>query len=447
MKTAIRIRAEYYNVESGEVLSDIVIYSKEVSKPINMVDLGYRHKEQIDILSSLQDFKLNHQTELINNNKYCPKCNLKTYKYGKRESKFHAVLTDHIISIQRNKCTCGWVSESTVEGIYGTSVHPELLEKQVKQGADSSYKKSQTTLNAESNTKRSINNTERLRRSVSRVANAMESNKLRDIIEPKGADVAHELVVVIDGGHIKSKIKESRSFEAMIGSVYRPENLHFIDKYHNKIIQKTSVASALSDNQQTIKQLVLNACKKEGMNSQVTKLTCLTDGASNCWSIAKILAPHCQALEQILDWFHITKRFTVIKNSIDSQLKDKLDKVKWHLWHGNHPDALIKIKQLKKNTQSERIKNLLTELYEYIERNKMYLTNYQEKASQSLPYTSTYAEVSVNSIINVRQKCSQKMQWGRQGAHNILQLRASMFSKTWDKDLAHAKNNIYKQAA
>lgn len=447
MTTAIRIKVEHYNVNTNLVLSDKIIEDQEVIKPIDMINLGYRHVEQISILSSIQDFKLHHQTDLLNDNESCPKCSAKIYKYGVRKSKLHAVLTDHEVSIQRTRCTCGWISQSTVDGIYGTSIHPELFEKQAKQAANNSYRKAKTNLNAESGADRKINNTERLRKTVHNVASAIEQEKLKEVEEVKIEDAAQKLMVVIDGGHIKSNIKESRSFEAMIGTVYRPENLRVIDKHHNEITKKTSVASALSDKQKTIKNLVLNACKKEGMNSKVTQLTCLTDGASNCWSITKTLGAHCKKLEQILDWFHITKRFTVIKNSIDTHLKGSLDKTKWHLWHGNHKDSLIKINKLMDVVSSKKLRALLLDLYEYIQRNTKYLTNYQDKANKSLPYTSTYAEVSVNSIINIRQKCNQKMQWGREGAHSILQLRSSIFSKTWSDDVRLAKEKIYAQAA
>jgi hypothetical protein len=125
-------------------------------------------------------------------------------------------------------------------------------------------------------------------------------------------------------------------------------------------------------------------------------------------------------------------------------LLKRLEKVKWHLWHGNNAASLIKIKELEKETSTDKAKILLNYLYDYIERNTKYLTNYQTKSSKGLPYTSTYAEESVNSIINVRQKCNQKMQWGREGAQKILQLRISIFSETWDEDFDITKKNIYK---
>ena len=254
-------------------------------------------------------------------------------------------------------------------------------------------------MNSESGEKRPVNNTERLRRTVDKVATGIEYEKLKNLNEPKDKDAAKQLIAVVDGGHIKSNIKGSRSFEAMIASVYRPENLVEIDKNHNKILAKTSVASALSDGQVTIKKLILNACKTEGMSSKITKLTCLTDGANNCWSITKTLSPHCKEIEEILDWFHITKRFTIINNSIDPTLIKKLEKVKWCLWHDKHKESLVKIEALKAEVSVEKVQDLLGELHGYIDRNKNYLTNYQKKSSQGLPYTSTYAEVSVNSII------------------------------------------------
>jgi len=448
MPTLIRIKVECYDDETGTIIADSIINDSKVFKPVDMIDLGYKHAEQIEILRLLQDFKLSCQTPLLNDNIYCPKCGTKSRKFGIRESQFNAVLTDHIVGIQRKKCEkCMWVSEASIDAIYGTTVHPDLLKKQAYQGAENSYRKSQTNLNAESNKKRSINNTERLRRTVDKIASVIEVEKTKNLDEPKVKDSAKELIAVVDGGHIKSNIKDSRSFEAMIASVYRPENLIAIDKHHNKITTKTSVASALSDSQVTIKKLILNACLQEGMNSKITKLTCLTDGANNCWSITKTLSSHCKDIEEILDWFHITKRFTIINNSIEPALLKKLEKVKWHLWHGNHAASLIKIKELERETSTDKVNTLLNDLYDYIERNIKYLTNYQTKSSKGLPYTSTYAEVSVNSIINVRQKCNQKMQWGREGAHKILQLRTSIFSKTWDADFDIAKKNIYKMAA
>jgi UDP-N-acetylmuramate-alanine ligase len=51
---------------------------------------------------------------------------------------------------------------------------------------------------------------------------------------------------------------------------------------------------------------------------------------------------------------------------------------------------------------------------------------------ENKPYTSQVAESTVEHLINDRHKKNQKMQWTREGAHNILQIRAAMASNEWD---------------
>lgn len=86
-------------------------------------------------------------------------------------------------------------------------------------------------------------------------------------------------------------------------------------------------------------------------------------------------------------------------------------------------------------------------IYDYISRNQQYIVNYQDRQTANLPFTSTIAESSANSLINARQKNNKKMQWSREGAHSILQIRTSQFSKTWDKDWERVLAQIYRKAA
>ena len=447
MNTSIRFIAEYYNTKTGEVIESQVLRSDKIKKPITIKDLGYLHEEQIAFIKSIQEIKLRHETLLLNQESDCPKCGSKTKSNGTRQSNFHAALTDHKIKIQKRRCQCGWNSPDTIDSIYGSSSHPDLIEKQVVQGAENSYRQASRQLNAESKSNRSINNDDRIRRNVSQVANLLEKQKLNPVEEMNQNKAAKELVSVIDGGHLKSKDNDSQSFEAMIATVYSLKNVCKIGKHRTKISQKTSVASAISDHQKMIKQLVLNACRKEGSNAHITQITCLTDGASNCWSIANSLKSCCKQLINVLDWFHITKRFTVINNIVEVGFKEKLEKVKWFLWHGKVENALERLSQLQSGLEDVKLSSALQELYEYIERNKSYITNYDERQAANLPFTSTIAESSVNELINVRQKNNKKMQWTREGAHDILQIRTSLFSKTWHQDWEKAQEEIYKKAA
>ena len=63
-----------------------------------------------------------------------------------------------------------------------------------------------------------------------------------------------------------------------------------------------------------------------------------------------------------------------------------------------------------------------------------------------LCYTSQLAESTVNTIINDRQKGKQKMQWTREGAHNVLQIRAAHHSDTWPQDWQRIEKMLYHEA-
>ena len=73
----------------------------------------------------------------------------------------------------------------------------------------------------------------------------------------------------------------------------------------------------------------------------------------------------------------------------------------------------------------------MTGLYNYIERNQAYIVNYDERATAHQTYTSQVAESYIDTLINARHKKTRKMQWSRDGADNVLQIRATMASDEW----------------
>jgi len=87
------------------------------------------------------------------------------------------------------------------------------------------------------------------------------------------------------------------------------------------------------------------------------------------------------------------------------------------------------------------------DLQTYIENNREHIIDYHSRRLSGHCYTSNLAESSVNSQINSRQKQNQKMQWTRDGAHNILQIRTSLYSKKWGTDWRVVQNSIYREAA
>ena len=444
MQKIIRFIAQSVD-SNGNLIEELVLKEEVVEKAPTLKELGYLHAEQIDFLQKIQDFKIKQQI-ILNQSMSCPKCGDKTAKHGIYKSEFHAALTDHEVSIQLRQCKCGWQSPSSISGVYGSAMHPDLLKRQALQGSETSYAKTSAILNAESAKERTINSGTQIHRTVKLAGETLEAINLTDQEVKIDKEEAPELLVNIDGGHIKA-IGRVRSFEAMVVTVYQPQNLKSVNENRNEIVSKTIVASAKSDEQTTIKQLFKNAAISQGLSAN-TLVTCLADGADNCKSIAHSLTEYCTKVTYILDWFHIAKKFKNI--AIPEGYDELYEKIKWHLWHGNVTDALLRLREFtqgKDIIQDSPLVTKLEQLYTYISNNSSGIVNYQQRQNSGLVFTSNLAESNVNTLINERQKGKQKMLWGRDGAHNILQIRANVRSSTWKDAWNAVENRIYKLAA
>jgi hypothetical protein len=443
MEKSIRLLAQYYDTTTDEVVEEAIIDDQEVLKAAVLGDLGYNHKQQVDYLQKIQDFKLMYQLQLSSPT-ICPKCQGGLSKHGVFDSKFHAVLTEHKAKLQRMSCKCGYKSPVSIDGMYGSSIHPDLLKKQAIQGAQLSYEKASRVLDAESVHKRSINSHSQIYKSVKLVSEPLEV--VRKSSQPVvDEDASESLIANIDGGHIKSR-GDACSFEAMIATVYRPENIKKVDKHHNLITKKSTVASAKSDKQQSMYALFKSACESQGMNKN-TEVVCLANGAENCRSIAHSVEDYCKNVTYIIDWFHVGMKFKNYSSAVPEEHKVLYDNIKWNLWHGNADKALQRFDELKNLIDDKDVLAKLSKLYIYIKNNKAGIVNYEARRSSGLVFTSHLAESTVNSLINERKKGKQKMLWTRDGAHNVLQIRSSLNSKSWDSEWPKVENIIYKIAA
>ena len=187
MNIGIRLIAQCYDISTGASIEETTLQDNKLSKAATLNELGYLHVEQIDFLQKIQDFKIKHQF-VLNAAKTCPVCHEKTRKKGIFTSNFHAALTDHRVAVQRTYCKCGWISPTSIEGIFGSAIHPDLLRKQALQGGKESYEKASLALDAESANKRSINSHSQIYKTVKRVGEIMEEvrtsdNYVQDAIE------------------------------------------------------------------------------------------------------------------------------------------------------------------------------------------------------------------------------------------------------------------------
>jgi hypothetical protein len=319
-----------------------------------------------------------------------------------------------------------------VTSLFGTSIHPDLAKLQCEQGALYSYREAENNLERMNCKPREINNHTQVKRITGQVGEVLATQNFQMPAEPECAAPATELIVQVDGGHIPTAERHKRSFEALAAIVYKPENIKEIDRNHRRIVDKTCVSSAEPDQLKTIKAYLINAAKKQGL-TQSTKVVGLADGAKNCWSVLSVLLPHCQTLELILDWFHIAKKFQNVNQALGIALSESLESAKWELWHGKADECLAQLTLLKDNISVRDKQAKIKGLYDYLKQNQNYLVNYQELERTHQTYTSQVAESHIDSLINARHKRTGKMQWTREGAHNVLQIRATMACNHWEQ--------------
>ena len=118
----IRIIVESVD-DNGELIEKEIVMTKNIAKPEGIIDLGFRHSEQIDILRHVQQQLLNKQSVFLKEDlQNCPKCKDKLYKNGYVKSDFHSVFTDHKVAVIRQRCkSCNWTSIPSIRSLFGNS--------------------------------------------------------------------------------------------------------------------------------------------------------------------------------------------------------------------------------------------------------------------------------------------------------------------------------------
>jgi hypothetical protein len=407
----------------------VTLIERPIGEIKSILDLGLRHEEQIELLQKVQDQILNLQSpQICTKITHCPECGTKLTKSGYKKSEFNAVFTDHKVAVQRKRClNCHWHHTPSIRSEFGTAMHPDLAKLQCEMGSSHTYREAQKILDKKACHPRRVNNHERVLQVIHSVGSHI--TKTKSMESTSGVIPASELIVQVDGGHLKDKAPESRSFEAMAAVVYRPDSIHRDPKScRGHLVSKHCAASSLSDNQSYMFQATLIAAKKQGLTER-TWLTALCDGASNCWSIVDNLASHCKGITKVLDWFHISMKFKNI--AVPELQKENLEKAKWHLWRGRVDRALLRLSQVIESIKDSKQLKKLNQLKFYIENNSDNIVDYRARKKEGLAFTSHLAESTVESLINQRCKGQQHMRWTRDGVHPLLQLRASIASNDW----------------
>jgi len=166
----------------------------------------------------------------------------------------------------------------------------------------------------------------------------------------------------------------------------------------------------------------------------------LSDGADNVRDLQFIMHPE---VEHVLDWFHLTMRFTVLnqfaKGLVHSdpeagdEVTKNLSSAKWYIWHGNVKESLDHLEDcymicdqdgIHYKNQKKFLRNL-EEMTTYIENNRNLIPNYGERWRYNETIASSFVESTMNEVVTKRMVKKQQMQWSDKGAHYLLQARTS----------------------
>ena len=134
----------------------------------------------------------------------------------------------------------------------------------------------------------------------------------------------------------------------------------------------------------------------------------------------------------------------MISNDLPPGQQADLKGAKWKLWHGLKQDCFDKLKLLIDNITDAKLKKRAHQLLQYLQNNEDILVNYEERSNKKLPFSSNVAESTVENLVNSRYSQSGKMQWTREGAHSLLQIRAASYSKLLDKMWNYVFSSILK---
>jgi hypothetical protein len=255
------------------------------------------------------------------------------------------------------------------------------------------------------------------------------------------------LTVGLDGGYVHARHPRSRSegwFEVIAGKVLSE-------------VEEPTCFTFVTNVDTKPRRRLFEVLRSQGLQMN-QRVEFLTDGGDTVRELPLSLCPES---EHWLDWFHVTMRLTVMGQMAKgvapervspgpagddeeevvrldvADLREQLESLMWHLWHGNVSRALQILEDLEcdldsPEERSERAKKLLKavgEFRHYIEANGASIPNYGDRYRHGEAIASSFAESTVNQVISKRMVKKQQMRWTERGAHRLLQVRTRVLNE------------------
>lgn len=246
------------------------------------------------------------------------------------------------------------------------------------------------------------------------------------------------ITVGIDGGYVRDWEDKKRHFEVIVGK----STLAF--KRDEEDDQPSSKCFGFVQTFDTKpKRRPFEVLKSQGMQMN-QQITFLSDGRDTVRDLQLYLSPEA---EHILDWFYLAMRLTVLDQyakglvphdqELGEEIRQKLERLKWSLWHGNLYKALHKIDDIESLIDNfeesypkfNQLVKAIEEFCTYIEQNGRFIPNYGERYRYGEAIATGFVESTVNQVVSKRFCKRQQMQWSKRGPHLLLQMRVKTLNR------------------
>jgi hypothetical protein len=139
--------------------------------------------------------------------------------------------------------------------------------------------------------------------------------------------------------------------------------------------------------------------------------------------------------------------------NIEEDAGKQLERIKWHLWHGNVfcalqtiEDFAMDIEIIEASEAQRKLLKALGEFEHYIRANRPFISNYGNRYRNGEAIATGFVESTINQVVSKRFVKRQSMRWTERGAHLLLQIR----TKTLNDELRSTCGGWYpdmKEAA
>jgi len=252
--------------------------------------------------------------------------------------------------------------------------------------------------------------------------------------------------VGIDGGDRREWDENQRQFEVIVGK----RTLAFKRKEEADVSSSRRFGFVQTFDPKP-KWRLFEVLKSHGMQMN-QQITFVSDGGDTVRDLQLYLYPDA---EPIFDWFHRTMRLTVLEQyakglvpcaqALGEEIRQKLERLKWSLWHGNLYKALGKIADIASLISNfeetypkfKQVAKAVEEFRTYIEKNGHFIPNYGARSRYGEAIATGFVESTVNQVVSMRFCKRQQMPWSKRGAPLLLQTRV----KTLNRELG----TVFKQ--